>query len=86
MAKTGKKSLVRINELLEGQHNHRTMSITPALIIIIIIIIIIHIIIIIIFLFQPTSANLIVYFPLKPIGICFLHHWPALPCFKSFVL
>ena len=48
---------------------------------------IIHIIhIIIIFLFQPTSANLIVYFPLKPMGICFLHYWPALPGFKSFVL
>ena len=49
-----------------------------------IIIMIIHIIII--FLFQPDNANLIAYFPLKPMGICFLHYWPALPCFKSFVL
>ena len=38
------------------------------------------------FLFQPTSANLRMYFPLKPISVCLLHYWPALPCFKSFVL
>ena len=50
-------------------------------------IIVIHIIIrIIIFLFCTASANLIAYFPLKPMGICFLHYWPALPCFKSFIL
>ena len=37
-----------------------------------IIIIIIHIIhIIIIFLYQPASTNLIAYFPLKPMGVCF---------------
>ena len=38
------------------------------------------------FLFQLASTNSIVYFSLKPMGICFLHYWPALPCFKSFVL
>ena len=54
----------------------------------IIIIIIIHIIHIIIhiFLFHMASANLIVYFRLKPMGVCFLHYWPASPRFKSFVL
>ena len=51
----------------------------------IIIIIIIHIIHII-FLFHTASANLIVYFPLKPMGVCFLHCWPASPRFQSFVL
>ena len=48
-------------------------------------IIIIHIIHII-FLFQPTSANLIAYFQLKPMGVCFLQYWTALPCLKSFIL
>ena len=59
------------------------------IIIIHIIIIIIHIIIIIIihiFLLHTASANLIVYFPLKPMSVCFLHCWPASPRFKSFVL
>ena len=53
-----------------------------------IIIIIIHIIIIIIhiFLFHTAGANLTVYFPLKAMGVCFLHCWPASPRFKSFVL
>ena len=46
------------------------------------IIIIIHII----FLFQPGSTYLISYFLLKPMGVYFLHYWPALPCFKRFVL
>ena len=46
--------------------------------------IIIHIIHI--FLFQPASTNLIAYFLLKPMGVCFLHYWPAPPCFKSFIL
>ena len=41
---------------------------------------------IIIFLFQPASANLKVYFPLKPMGICFLHYWPGCSYFKTFVL
>ena len=48
---------------------------------------ILHIIIIIIiyiFLFHTASANLIVYFLLKPMGVCFVHCWPASPCFKSF--
>ena len=36
-----------------------------------------------IFLFCTASTNLIAYFPLKPMGVCFLHYWPALPCFKS---
>ena len=50
-------------------------------------IIIIHIIIhIIIFLFCTASTNLKAYFPLKPMGVCFLHYWQALTCFKSFVL
>ena len=48
-------------------------------------IIIIHIIHII-FLFQWASTNLIAYFPLKPMGICFLHYWAGCLCFKSFVL
>ena len=52
----------------------------------IIIIIIIHIIIIHIFLFHTAGANLTVYFPLKAMGVCFLHCWPASPRFKSFVL
>ena len=52
---------------------------------IIIIHIIIHIIIII-FLLCTASTNLIAYFLLKPMGICFLHYWPVLTCFKSFVL
>ena len=39
-------------------------------------IIIIHIIHII-FLFRTASTNLIVYFRLKPMGVCFLHCWPA---------
>ena len=30
------------------------------------------------FLFRRATANLCACFPLKPIGICFLHHWPAL--------
>ena len=42
--------------------------------IIIIHIIIIHIIHIIIFLFQLASANLIAYFPLKPMGVYFLRY------------
>ena len=42
--------------------------------------------IIIIFLFYTASANLIAYFLLKPMGVCFLHCWPASPNFKSFVL
>ena len=46
--------------------------------------IIIHIIIIIIFLFCTTTTNLCACFPLKPIGVCFLHHWPGLSYFKSF--
>ena len=50
-------------------------------------IIIIHIIhIIIIFLFQPISTNLIAYFPIKSMGIFFLHYWTTLPCLKSLVL
>ena len=48
-----------------------------------IIIIIIHIII---FLFRTASADLIVHFLLKPMGIYFLHCWPVSLCFKSFVL
>ena len=48
----------------------------------IIIIMIIIIIIIHIFLFHTASANLIVYFPLKPMGVCFVHCWPASPHFK----
>ena len=40
--------------------------------------IIIHIIhFIIIFLFQLASINLIAYFPLKNMGVYFLHYWPA---------
>ena len=39
--------------------------------------IIIHIIIIIIFLFRRANANLCASFLLKPIGVCFLHHWPG---------
>ena len=39
----------------------------------IIIIIIIHI-----FLFRRATANLCACFSLKPIGVCFLNHWPAL--------
>ena len=51
-------------------------------------IIIIHIIhiIIIIFLLCTASANLIAFFPLKPMSVRILHNWPALTCFKSFVL
>ena len=47
---------------------------------------ILHFIIIriIVFLFQPASTNLIAYFPLEPMSVCFLHYWPALPCFKKF--
>ena len=33
---------------------------------------------IIIFLFCTATANLCACFPLKPIGVCFLHHWPSL--------
>ena len=47
------------------------------------VIIIIHIIHII-FLFHTAITNLIAYFPIKPMGICFLHYWPGCPCFKSF--
>ena len=48
---------------------------------------ILHIIIhIIIFLFCTASANSIAYFPLKPMSVYFLRNWPALTCFKSFVL
>ena len=57
----------------------------PFLHIIIIHIIIIHIIhvhIIHVFLFRSATANLCACFPLKPIGICFLHHWPGLSYFK----
>ena len=43
------------------------------------------IIYIIIFLFRTATANLIAYFPLKPMGICFIHYWPALPCFSLWV-
>ena len=56
------------------------------IIIIIIIIHIIHIIVHIIFLFHTASTNLIVYFSLKPMDVCFLHCWPASPHFKSFIL
>ena len=36
----------------------------------------------IIFLFCTASANLIANFPLKPMGVCFLHYWSTLSCFK----
>ena len=42
--------------------------------------IIIHIIHI--FLFHTASANLIAYFLLNPMGVYFLHYWPALPGVK----
>ena len=48
-----------------------------------------HIIIIIIHissLFHTASADLILYFQLKPMGVCLLYYWPALLCFKSFIL
>ena len=43
--------------------------------------IIIHIIHII-FLFCTAGANLMAFFPLKPMGVCFLHYWPTLTYFR----
>ena len=57
---------------------HMVLTKRPFLHIITIIIYIIHII----FLFHTASTNLIAYFPLKLMGICFLHYWPGYPCLK----